>query len=210
MRAPQLVLVHFPPCVSAPPGLPSPVVTTCSKNRTGCSADNCAALREQWAAMETALSLGLIRAAGVSNYCKSCLEALREAHVKPAVNQVQLHVGMGPDPQGFVSTSRSQGMTLQAWSPLGHGGHGSGEILHGKLTTSIGRAHNKSAAQIALKWILSKSIAVVTKSSNPEHLRENLALFDFALSDAEMSALDAASFSSEDTPSFMCDDTPPY
>jgi len=116
---------------------------------------------------------------------------------------------MGPDPQGFVSTARSEGIALQAWSPLGHGGHGSAEILHGKLTTSIGRAHNKSAAQIALKWILSNSIAIVTKSSNPAHLAENLALFDFELSDTEKRALDAADFASEDTPSFMCDDAAP-
>ena len=113
---------------------------------------------------------------------------------------------MGPDPQGFLSTARRHGLTAQAWSPLGHGGHGSDSILHGNLTTSIGRAHSKSPVQVALKWLLAKGAAVVTKSSNPVHLKEDLDLFDFSLSSAEVAALDAATFSKGDVPSFMCDD----
>jgi len=203
----DLVLLHFPPCVSAVPGLPSPVDSACSKDRTGCSAANCEALRAQWKAVEAAAAAGLIRSAGVSNYCSACLSALlRDATLKPAVNQVQMHVGMGRDPQGFVTTAKRDGLLLQAWSPLGHGGHGSSEILKGNLTTSIAAAHNKSAAQVALKWIVSKGIAVVTKSSNPAHLAENLDLFGWSLTDSETAALDAASFAAEDTPSFMCDD----
>jgi len=206
----DLVLLHEPPCVTAPPGTQSPLNTTCFTNRTGCSPANCAALRHQWSAMESALAAGLIRAAGVSNYCTVCLKALLStARVPPALNQVQLHVGMGPDPQGTISMARRHGLTVQAWSPLGHGGHGSSSILHGKLTTAIGAAHNKSAAQVALKWLLSKGAAVVTKSSNPAHLRENIDLFDFDLSAAEVAALDAATFAKDDTPSFMCNDPDP-
>lgn len=159
--------------------------------------------------METALASGLIRSAGVSNYCATCLDALqRTARVRPAVNQVQYHVGMGADPQGFISTARRHRLTLQAWSPLGHGGHGSSEILFGNLTTSIGAAHNKSAVQVALKYIVQKRIAVVTKSANPVHLAEDLDLFDFELSAPQMAALDGATFARADTPSFMCDDPP--
>jgi len=202
----DLVLLHFPPCTTAPPGLPSPVDTKCSSERTGCNAANCAAVQAQWRAMEAALAANLTRAIGVSNYCGKCLDALSGARVKPAVNQVQFHVGMSADPQSFISSNQARGITVQAWSPLGHGGHGSSEILHGPLTTSIGRAHGKSAVQVALKWIVSKGVAVVTKSLNPAHLKEDLDLFDFELSDAEVAALDAATFAKTDTPSFMCDD----
>ena len=78
--------------------------------------------------------------------------------------------------------------------------------LSGNLTTSIGRAHGKSAAQIALKWIVQRGIAVVTKSSSLAHLKQDIDLFDFNLTSAELAALNAATFASADTPSFMCDD----
>jgi diketogulonate reductase-like aldo/keto reductase len=74
---------------------------------------------------------------------------------------------MGPDPQGFISTARERGITIQAWSPLGHGGHGSDEILHGHLITSIGAAHNKSSVQIALKWLLAHGAG--NPNPNPNH-----------------------------------------
>ena len=78
--------------------------------------------------------------------------------------------------------------------------------MHGPLTTGIGAAHNKSAVQVALKWIVSKGVAVVTKSGNPVHLREDLDLFDFSFTPSEVADLDAATFARQDTPSFMCDD----
>ena len=202
----DLVLVHFPPCVQAPPGTDSPIKTPCHAKRNGCSdPDNCAAVAKQWAAMERAVAMGLVKSIGVSNYCKACLECIGALR-PPVVNQVQTHVGMGADPQHFVSTAAAAGVTLQAWSPLGAGGHGSKQILSGNLTTSIGRAHGKSAAQVALKWIVQRGIAVVTKSSSLEHLKQDIDLFDFNLTAAELAALNAASFASADTPSFMCDD----
>merc|ERR1712224_959074 len=97
------------------------------------------------------------------------------------------------------------GFVLQAWSPLGSGGHGNPEILSGNLTKGIAQAHNRSTAQVALKWIVSHGIAVASKSSNPEHLKEYISLFDWELTREEMSALDNASFAKKDTPSFMCD-----
>merc|ERR1712048_1058167 len=123
------------------------------------------------------------------------------------VNQVQLHVGMGPDPQGFKSFADKNGVKLQAWSPLGHGGSGSDEILKGNLTSSIGKKYGKSAAQVALKWLVSHNVSVATKSSNPKHLAENIDIFDFEFTPEELSALDNADFAKADTPSFLCDDT---
>merc|ERR1719408_1077065 len=116
------------------------------------------------------------------------------------VNQVQYHLGMGPDPQGFKSTAERMGLVMQAWSPLGSGGHGNPEILAGNLTTSIAKAHDKTTAQVALKWLLQHGAAVATKSSNPTHLKQDVALFDWTLTQKEMSALDGASFAKDDTP----------
>ena len=56
-----------------------------------------------------------VRAIGVSNYCRACMECLADAEVKPMVNQVHYQVGMGPDPQGFKSYAASQGFVLQAY-----------------------------------------------------------------------------------------------
>merc|ERR1711879_355284 len=80
------------------------------------------------------------------------------------------------------------------------------EILKGNLTTSIGKAHGKSPAQVALKWLVSHKVSVATKSSNPEHLAENLDIFDFEFTPDEMTALDKADFAKADAPSFLCDD----
>jgi len=204
----DLVLIHFPPCTEADPAAKSPLDATCFTSKNGCDTDDhVEAIQAQWKAMETAYKTNLTCAIGVSNYCSKCLSALMAvADVAPMVNQVQYHVGMGPDPEGFKSLADRMGIVLQAWSPLGHGGHGSQEILNGALTTSIGQAHGKSAAQVALKWIVSNDLAVATKSSSEAHLAENLNIFDFDLSKDDVTALNAADFASKDTPSFLCSD----
>ena len=69
----------------------------------------------------------------------------------PAVNQIQFHVGMGPDPEGLVSYCKSKGIQVEAYSPLGDGK--SSELITGDLVTSIGNNHGKSGVQVALRWI---------------------------------------------------------
>jgi len=203
----DLILLHFPPCVTSPgPPPTSPSLSTCNKDRTGCSTLNCVAIQQQWRALQLAYQRQQTRAIGVSNFCSACLECLSGENVAPMVNQVQLHVGMGPDPQHFISYAASKGIAIQAWSPFGSGGHGSSDILSGNLTTTIAAKYNKSPAQVALKWLTSKGASVATKSSSLDHLRENLDLFDFDLTSDDVAALDGATFASTDTPSFMCDD----
>lgn len=113
----DLMLLHFPPCVSAPPGLPSPINSTCCAQKTGCSGANLDAVAQQWKAMEDALAANYTRAIGVSNFCSKCLAAatsISASPVQPAVNQFQLHVGMGSDPQRFLSHAKAAGITPQA------------------------------------------------------------------------------------------------
>ncbi len=195
----DLILLHFPPCTAQEK-------TTCFAARRGCQPDHCPLVQQGWRALERARALNLTRSIGVSNYCRGCLDCLKNEATQPVVNQIQLHLGMGADPQHFVSTNVARGIQVQAWSPLGSGGHGSSEILHGNLTSQIGSSHGVLPAQVALKWLTTKGAAVVTKSSNPDHLRQDLDLFGFDFTQDEEGMLDGASFASADTPSFMCDD----
>ena len=90
---------------------------------------------------------------------------------------------------------------MEAYSPLG--GPHTKAITHGNATTAIGAAHKKSAVQAALRWIWQHGVPLAAESTNPVHLAQNLEIFDFALSDAEMAQLDAATAPSYQ-PSFMC------
>ncbi|KAL1525752.1 hypothetical protein AB1Y20_020596 [Prymnesium parvum] len=178
----DLLLIHFPPA-------------------GGCGPANCALLREQWKALAGVIAANKTRALGVSNFCISCFKCLEGANaLVPAVNQVQYHIGMGPDPEGLFSYTKSKGIVSQAYSPLGDN---TKELISGELVTSIGRAHNKSGVQVALKWIAQHGVAVTTKSSSAQHLKEDLDLFGWDLSDDEMTKADAATTPSG-TPSFMC------
>lgn len=180
----DLLLVHFPP-------------------DGGCGPSNCAAMQKQWTALtEQVLAKNLTRTLGVSNFCVSCLECLMSMPhaVTPAVNQVEYHVGMGPDPEGLLSYSAGKGIVVEAYSPLGTG---SPELLNGSLTTSIGQAHNKSSPSTALRWILEHIPALTVKAANPAYLTEDLAILGWSLTEAEVKQLDAAT-SPAGTPSFKC------
>ncbi|OLP81785.1 Prostaglandin F synthase [Symbiodinium microadriaticum] len=206
----DMVLIHFPPCPGMDGKQKSPPEVPCYKDKSGCTHPQaCDFVRAQWSVLTDYYNKKKIRAIGVSNYCSACFECLSGSTVMPMVNQVQLHVGMGADPQGFRSFAEKHQIVLQAWSPLGSGGHGSTEILSGNLTTSIGKKYGKSPVQVALKWIASHNVSIATKSSNKEHLKANTEIFDFKLSDEDLASLDAADFAKEDTPSFLCSDPAP-
>jgi len=203
----DLILLHFPPCAGDDGTKQSTKDSTCFAPKTGCTQpQTCDMVKAQWGVLMDAYSSGLVRAIGVSNYCKACFACLQGSKVQPMVNQVQFHAGMGSDPQGSRTFAEKNGVALQAWSPLGTGGSGSSDILHGKLTSSIGKKHGKSPVQVALKWILSHNVSIATKSSSKTHLAQDIDLFDFELDEDDMSQLDKATFSSKDTPSFMCSD----
>mmetsp|Transcript_10857 Transcript_10857/g.15088 ORF Transcript_10857/g.15088 Transcript_10857/m.15088 type:complete len:306 (+) Transcript_10857:188-1105(+) len=179
----DLMLVHFPPLLG------------------GCGGANCKAMQAQWKAMEELYRNGSARAIGVSNFCQSCFECLKETQtILPMVNQVAYHIGMGPDPEGLFSYAKNLGVVMQAYSPLGNGAP---SLIHGPLTTSIGERYNKSSVQVALKWVVQHEVPVLTKSTNPDYLAQDIDLFDFTLSDDEMSKLDAQT-TPAGTPSFTC------
>jgi len=212
LRYLDLLLVHFPPCMEGEaPFAPNPFATPCRAKRNGCSdRKNCQAIGEQWRALEQVYHQGLARAIGVSDYCSACFKCLgKNVTVMPMLNNMQFHYGMGPDPQRARSFAEKHGMVLMAWSPLGHGdGYGSTPIFLRDLPMKIASSHNKSGAQVTLKWILSHNVTLTTKSGDPKHLAEDIDLFDWELTPAEVAALDDDRFSRSeyDTPSFLCND----
>ena len=116
------------------------------------------------------------------------------------VNQVKYHVGMGKDPRGLQSYCASNGVVMQAYSPLGDK---DASLLHGPLLEKIGKANNKSSVQVALKWVLTNGAPLVTKSLSAVHLAEDIDLFGWELSEDEMKQLDDET-SPKGEPSFMC------
>lgn len=163
----------------------------------------CEALQEQWRAMEDFYFAGHSRAIGVSNYCRTSFECIwKTAKVVPAVNQVEIHVGMGPDPEGIVSYGKSKGVVTQAYSPLGDG---TLELITGDLVGGIGKNYGKTGAQVSMRWLIDNEIPFSTKTTSVSHMKEDLDMFSFDMSKDALKALDAAT-SPTGTPSFMCSD----
>jgi diketogulonate reductase-like aldo/keto reductase len=166
-----------------------------------CDAAACTKDRGQWKAYQELYKQGKAKAIGVSNYCVSCFECLLGqpgTTVVPAVNQVEFHVGMGDDPEKLFSYCKEKGIVIQAYSPLGNG-----KLIGDAGLDAIGKAHGKTGAQVALKWIVQKGIPLATKADEKEFLKEDIDVFDWSLSDAEMSTLSART-SPAGTPSWAC------
>ena len=166
-----------------------------------CDAKACAADAEQWRAYERFYKQGKAKAIGVSNYCQSCFDCLLgkgNATVVPAVNQIQVHVGMGDDPSSLLSYCSAKGIVVQAYSPLGDG-----NLVKDKSLAQVGAAHGKSGAQVALKWLVDKGLAVVTKADDPTYLAEDIDLFSWNLTAAETQSLSQNSKYPSD-PSWAC------
>lgn len=177
------VIIHFPP-------FPSFMVRSCGE-----LSGSCKMVREQWRAMEEFYKAGKARAIGVSNYCPSCFECLAQTEVFPFTNQVMFHIGMGPNSgmEDLTQYHKKHGVVTQAYSSLGNTpwtGHANQDILKGPLTSKIAKNHNVSTVEVALKYIVDKGIASVTKSSNPKHLLTNLNIFSWSMSASETDSLD--------------------
>ena len=124
--------------------------------------------------------------------------------VVPAVNQVQWHVGMGPDKGGIKAYCDAKGIALQAYSPLNVGTPGAAAtLINGDLVTEIGAAHGKTGPQVALRWVWQSGVPLATRSTKRQHLADNLDILTWSLSDEEMARLDAATEPAADY-SFMC------
>lgn len=140
-----------------------------------------------WRAMEELYAQGRIRAIGVCNFYPDRLADLcANAKVIPAVNQVELHPFFGQ--AGALANMEDLGVQPQAWGPMAEGRHG---IFTHEVLTGIGDKYGKSAAQVALRWNVQRGVAIIPKSIHRERMEQNLNIWDFSLSNADMHAIDA-------------------
>lgn len=134
---------------------------------------------------------GQIRAIGVSNFLQPHLEYLREiSDIVPAVNQFE--ISPLNRHQDLIDYCHSQGIAVQAMSTFSHyrSVEPRSEIFDSPVLKQIATGHKKSVAQVVLRWMLQQNIVVIPKTWNSEHLKENITIFDFELSDDEMKRID--------------------
>ena len=139
-----------------------------------------------WRAMENAYKDGKVRAIGVSNFQKGRFyDFAYHADVKPMVNQLHCNAVMQQD--GIQPYLAEFGTKMMAWGPLG--GQGSDAIFGNETLKQIGGKYGKTASQVALHWLTQRGIVAIPKSTHRERMAENLDIFDFRLTDGDMSAI---------------------
>lgn len=141
--------------------------------------------RETWQAMEEIYKSGRAKAIGVSNFLVHHLkDILSNCEIVPAVNQMEFHPYLvQPELLKFCQSHKIQ---MEAWSPLMQG-----NITSVETVQEIAEKYNKTPAQVALRWNLQKKVVTIPKSVNPNRITENMQLFDFELSQADMASIDA-------------------
>ena len=140
-------------------------------------------------AIEKYVEAGKIHSLGLSNwYVEELTEFLPQVTIMPALVQNEIHPYY--QEQDVVPFIQEKGIVVQCWYPLGGRGY-TADLLGNETIQSIAQAHGVSAVQVILCWDLQRGIVVIPGSSNPEHIRENLDLFGFELSDEEMEQIAA-------------------
>jgi diketogulonate reductase-like aldo/keto reductase len=137
-----------------------------------------------WKALEQLYAEGRVRAIGVANYLLPFLEELLpQAAVLPAVNQVEFSPWLYLE--DLLSYCRNRHILLQAYTPLVRG-----KKMEDPRLLALSRKYEKTPAQIILRWVLQHGVSAIPKSSNLLRLQENFDLFDFEISESDMSAID--------------------
>lgn len=135
-----------------------------------------------WKDMEKAVAQGKVRSIGLSNFESERLEQVcGAAVVKPAVLQIECH----PYYQQNELKKRlaPYGTVIEAWYPIGHGDAG---LISEPVFTELAQKYGKTNVQIILRWHIQEGTIIFPKSTNPQHIRDNFDIFDFALTDEEM------------------------
>ena len=136
-------------------------------------------------AMEEAYKAGKLRAIGVCNcYPQILTDICETVDVIPAVNQVELHPFF--QQENALALMKEYGVQPEAWGPFAEGNHG---IFTHPVLTAIGQKYGKSAAQVALRWNVQRGVIVIPKSVHKERMEQNIDIWDFQLSDADMAEI---------------------
>lgn len=138
-----------------------------------------------WRAMEDALQAGKLRAIGVSNFQPDRLMDIMAFNtVKPAVNQIEVNpFHQQAESVGFMKT---HGVQAQAWAPFAEGRN---QLFTHEVLVDIARQNGKTVGQVVLRWVVQRGVVALAKSVRAERMAENLAIFDFALSDDDMARI---------------------
>lgn len=158
-----------------------------------------------WRAMEKAYREGKVRAIGVSNFqAGRFFDFAHFVDVKPMINQLQCNVlAQQQNIQPILAETETKTM---AWGPLG--GEGADGVVKSELLIAIGQKYGKSAAQVALRWLVQRGIVAIPKSSHIERMQQNFDVFDFALSHDDMAQIETmnqsdAGFRNFNDPAFV-------
>jgi D-xylose reductase len=154
-------------------------------------------LAETWGAMEELVRAGLVKRIGVCNFGTALLrDLLAHATIRPAVLQVELHPYL-TQPR-LLRYCGAERIAVTAFSPLGADSYvpigmakAEESVLIDPVVTALARRHGRTPAQIVLRWALQRGTVAIPKTQQPARLKENLAVFDFSLSEAEMEAVSA-------------------
>ncbi|MBB6250048.1 aldo/keto reductase [Nitrospirillum iridis] len=138
---------------------------------------------EIWRALIALRESGKARSIGVSNFTAAQLtQLIEETGVVPSVNQVELHPRF--QQRELRAFHERHGIVTQSWSPLGQG-----TLLDHPALAEIARKHERTPAQIVIRWHLDLGLGVIPKSVTPHRIRENIAVFDFRLDEADQAAI---------------------
>jgi 2,5-diketo-D-gluconate reductase A len=138
-----------------------------------------------WRAMEQLYADGRTRAIGVSNfYPDRLVDLIEHDHVTPAVNQIETHPFF--QRRADQDLMRTHGVQMEAWGSFAEGRN---NLFGDRTLSAIGEAHGKSVAQVVLRWLIQRDIVAIPKSVRRDRIEQNLDVFDFTLTDAEMAQI---------------------
>ena len=139
-----------------------------------------------WRAMEKAYNAGKVRAIGVSNFQQArFFDFAHYVDIKPMINQLQCNTMIQQN--AIQPLLADFGTRMMAWGPLG--GQGADGVVKSELLAGIGSRYGKSAAQVALRWLIQRGIVAIPKSTHRERMEQNLNIFDFSLTADEMAQI---------------------
>jgi len=139
----------------------------------------------EWRAMQDLYKEGSVRAIGVSNFHPdSLIDLIIHNEIVPAVNQIETHpFHQQIETQNFLKENKIQ---IESWGPFAEGKN---DIFHNELLLSIGKKHNKSIAQVILRWLTQRGVIAIPKSVRIERMKENFNIFDFNLGEEDMNQI---------------------
>lgn len=139
-----------------------------------------------WQGLEQAYREGKIRAIGISNFDNrmEAFNAIMEQEIKPQIMQIECHPFA--QRQETRALAEQYGIQVECWYPLGHGDD---RLLNAEALEAIANAHDKSVVQIIIRWHIQEGFSVIPGSTNPEHIQENIEIFDFELTEEEMNQI---------------------